>query len=313
MGRKHIGVLGAGAIGQLIFSQLSAHILTHHLSHSFRVDLVSRQAQPQSISFTDLMGNPHSQTLSLLDIKSEQLANIDVVIVCVKAYQVHPLVLSILNKVKPDCHIILLHNGMGPHLAVAKLLQDFPQMGLTLATTSQGALRISPWHVKHTGEGKTSFGHFCGAPLDEAIQKCITNAIPNSCWLSDIQTALWLKLIINCAINPLTAYYQCPNGQLIDDAYQDEIKAVISECVLVASADGINLDEKECCRSVLTVCQLTANNISSMWQDIQSNRQTEIEFISGFIVNRAKHHGIVTPANQLNLDRISALYQMGNA
>ena len=305
MTTHHIAVIGAGAIGQLVFHQLSAYLANKSFSaKDFTVDLYCRESQTRQLMFTDLAARQHIQTTSLLSPLNSQLRDVDVVILCVKAYQVSDVVRSVVSKLKPSCHIILLHNGMGPHRHISQLLTQCPAMGLSLATTSQGALKSSNWGVVHTGSGSTSFGHYSGELLDPILVDMLLEAIPHSHWLPDIETALWQKLVINCAINPLTAFYQCKNGVLEKAQYQNEITAIVSECTLVAAAEGVNLDSKACYLNVLKVIDMTKDNISSMWQDIRANRATEINFISGYIVDRAKQHNIPTPANSLNLQRI---------
>jgi 2-dehydropantoate 2-reductase len=231
-------------------------------------------------------------------LAANALDNIRLVIVCVKAYQVLDALLPLLNQLPRQCHILLLHNGMGPHLALAPLIdaQD-DDRGLSLGTTSQGVLRQASWQIRQTGQGLTQFGHFAGTELTEHYRNALLAAIPNSEWVDAIVPCLWQKLAVNAAINPLTALYQCPNGTLAEPGFSDMIKGILDELVTVATLEGVPLDKQLLHDRVYQVIRLTAGNSSSMHQDIAHQRRTEIDQINGYICERAQAHGLSAPVN----------------
>lgn len=306
MTTQKIGVIGAGAIGQLMFNLISTQV---NLQTNAEVYLIARQLTScsQTLQFTDIAHSSHNHTVSVLGQDSPQLAKLDLIIICVKAYQVDELICHLLPKLANHCHIILLHNGMGPHLNAVKHLASYPLMGLSLATTSQGALKHAQWQVTHTGSGQTTVGHYAGQKLADSLKDCLTQAIPELTWHADIINALWQKLIVNCAINPLTAIFACKNGQLAEDHFAKQINTIVAECIEVAKADGISLSLAASVETIYKVINLTANNISSMYQDILQRRKTEIDYISGYVVERAAQHQITVPANIHNQQSIKAL------
>jgi 2-dehydropantoate 2-reductase len=302
-----IALLGAGAVGQLLNHQLCAHgaklrLLTRQGSGDCTLELTELNPQeknrPQQI---------HCQALAYADIKPDNMADITLLIVTTKAYQVTQLVVPLLSKLKPDCHILLLHNGMGPHLDLAPHLAAYPNMGLSLGTTSQGAMRTSTWHVRHTGEGLTHLGHAYGTAMPDTYRQLLLRAIPNSHWQADIITSLWQKLAINCAINPLTAIHACENGALSAPPHQEIIKQLLTELIPVAKTQGVKLAFDDLLNKVNQVITLTAKNHSSMYQDITHKRPTEIAQINGFVVQSAKTHQLKTPTHQQLMNDINAL------
>ncbi len=301
-----IAILGAGAIGQLIHRQL--------VDANLKVSMLARSANAnKQLSFTPLnQADAIEYVVDWHQVSSAQqlsLDKVELLIVCVKAYQVIPALTPLLNSLNSQCNILLLHNGMGPHLALAELLKqkEKTQIGLSLGTTSQAALKLNAHAIKQTGNGLTQFGHFCGPKLNEQHKQQILQAIPNSKWLDDIIQALWQKLAINTAINPLTAIHQCKNGQLASDQYHTQIAQVVSELVQVAQAEGVHLDRQALIERVYQVISLTAENFSSMHQDVKHGRQTEILAINGYVCQRAKVHNIKVPENEALMNEVIAL------
>ncbi|MCL1050964.1 2-dehydropantoate 2-reductase [Shewanella abyssi] len=331
---KQISIVGAGAIGQLIYHQLSSAVNASSVS----LNIISRaqHSKQQKLTFTDLNNVESTYIAELVgqDDYGQQLPKTDLLIVCVKAYQVVAALKILIPMLSSHCHILLLHNGMGPHLDVANMLKG---QSLTLGTTSQGALKQSAWHTKQTGKGITQLGTFNTESifnsqstvntknafhpqkafsqqraskqrvLPESLKNILLSAIPHSQWCVDILTMLWQKLAINVAINPLTAIHHCHNGQLADEQYRDIITAVVIELVNVAKAEHISLALPAILDKVYQVIALTAANYSSMHQDVQHQRTTEIDAINGFVVQMAKRHGIATPHNQQLVDHIKHL------
>ncbi|MCG9728880.1 2-dehydropantoate 2-reductase [Shewanella sp. Isolate13] len=301
---RQITILGAGAIGQLIYHQLAKA----YQQTGERLNFIGKEAHSAVIplTFSALDGKQfirHAKFIGLEDY-ALQLAHTELLLVCVKAYQVKAALNSVLPYLSADTHILLLHNGMGPHLDVQA---DIVNRSLSLGTTSQGALRVDRYHVKQTGAGLTQLGPFIGAELNEELKALLLSNIDQSTWHTDILPLLWQKLAINVAINPLTAIHDCPNGELAKSEYRDTINRAVSELVEVASADGLTLDKTVLMERVYQVIGLTAQNFSSMHQDVYHQRQTEIDAINGFVLKRAKAHHIPTPVNRALAQQIKQL------
>lgn len=321
----NIAILGAGAIGQLICWQLTqagaavaimqrVPIATGGQGNAINVEDSAehgvtlnplREASKLSrieLSFSDLSGQTSHYTVPQLS--PAQIGQVELLIVCVKAYQVVDAVTLLIPKLSKNCQILLLHNGMGPHLAIAKQLDG---QGLILGTTSQGALKLSQWHVRHTGMGLTQFGQYQGKILAKAHQQLLLKALPQSEWLEDILPALWQKLAVNAAINPLTAIHQCQNGALNAAQFKQTIEQVIDELQAIAAKEGIVLDKSALVARVAQVIELTALNYSSMYQDIAHKRASEIDSINGYLVERAANHQLNAPINNQLFQQIKAL------
>ncbi len=269
----NIVILGPGAIGSL---------WACHLQRSgHRVSLLGRQLGEYQRTF-------NGQTYHFPSAQTPELQQADVVLVTVKAWQVEQALLAWQDVLAPQTIIVLLHNGMGTAERVAK---HFAQQPILLATTTHGAYRPHSDTLEHTGLGDTFIGAY-----NHKGQQCtfiadvFDHALSPVSWAEDIETKLWQKVIVNSAINPLTALYQCRNGDLLTQPdWTAQVEKLVFESCEVANQNDQTLQSDEMLRLVHQVIRNTASNYSSMQQDVFYQRRTEIDSITGFILSRAKH------------------------
>ena len=128
----------------------------------------------------------------------------------------------------------------------------------------------------------------------------------------DAVSMLWSKLIINAAINPVTALYGITNSELLANGEaREQAFAAAREAKTVADACGITLPYDDVIAAVIDVCQRTAANRSSMLRDIECGRPTEIDAITGAIINKAQTHDIPTPVNRELFTAVSSSSRAG--
>ncbi|KLV05949.1 2-dehydropantoate 2-reductase [Photobacterium aquae] len=292
-----ITIVGAGAVGSLWACRLAArhqvHLWTRH-----NTDQCEIRFQP--------LGEEKIQTWPFKANDPTQLAQADIVIFTVKAFQLHAALATVEDLLPPSTPIVVMHNGMGTHDTVLNQLPDHP---ILYATTAQGALRTEQG-VTHTGLGPTRLGamnlagkqyQHLAAVFDQALAPCQ--------WLLDIRLALWQKLAINCAINPLTAILQCRNGHLALNEFTPQLTQICEEVAAVMSAEGYPTTVTDLLEQTSAVISATAANKSSMNQDVYHQRTTEIDYITGYLIARADSHGIAVPANRALWQQIKQLEQ----
>ena len=152
---------------------------------------------------------------------------------------------------------------------------------------------------RHTGKGETWLGPINdAAKAHAALADELALALGQAGWDEQVLMRQWQKLAINCAINPLTALYKLKNGELAGPRFADALQQICVEVADVMCAEGIATTAEELQRRVMTVVELTADNYSSMYQDMELGRETEIEAITGFLLAKAARHGIAVPVNQ---------------
>ena len=167
------------------------------------------------------------------------------------------------------------------------------------------------YHVVHAGIGKTYVEDFDSLARLWDQSGLVAKSISKQ----EMNTLLWQKLAANCVINPLTALLQCENGQLLEEPfYQEMVDPLLEELACVArqstskdaqqhAKDG-QLSFPELKSFVLDVIADTAQNKSSMLQDVMRNRPTEIEYLNGYVVRKGIECGLDTPANQEICNRV---------
>ena len=228
----HKVIVGQGAIGLLFYHKLR---LANSIKTNHSVSLwPSKTTAHSHYSFREV--NAKTEDFPLTIANKAELASAQVIIICVKSYQVKATLQSIYSLIADNVLIILTHNGLGTFEEISDLVKP-SQCLLTLLLT-QGARKIADYHVEHTGMGNSDLGLIYGQ-LSLSKQECLVDYLQKGLnqvyWQENIQQAQWRKLAINCVINPLTALENVPNGEMNQSIYQEKIKQLISEVTQVAN------------------------------------------------------------------------------
>lgn len=293
---KHIHIVGSGAIGSVLAAkaQLKQYSIVRHL-RSEPVESV-RLLDGQNVTMdTQLNSWPESS-----DYES-------VIILPLKSYQISAAINEYVELFPKKSAVVLLHNGMGCYEQVASRLNSHY---VYLATTSMGAYKPSAIECIHTGAGKTivgAAGYTNNDLLHQSVMDFFQSLLSPVFWEDNIQKALWQKLAINSIINPLTAIHNILNGELLEPHYSAQLIQLASELTSVALAENQPISEAEVLTMTREVIQKTANNYSSMRQDVHNKKITEIDSINGFVLNCAKKHGIDCPTHRAVYEQVKAL------
>lgn len=288
-------VVGAGAMGCLFGARFAAAGAPVRL---LDVDAVHVAAiRNRGLRLVELNGEEKTVRLDALCEPAEWDAPADVVLVMVKSYAtkqalrlVHP------ESIAPHTVFLSLQNGMGNGEILAELVGA---QRVLIGVTAQGATKVAPGVVRHGGVGPTFFGSLSGnePPGVSSLLQLFVAAGLEASYRHDIQNLLWQKLCINVGINAVTALCGIDNGLVAAlDPARKLCEAAVMEAVAVARAEGGVLPDDMVDR-VLAVAQATASNRSSMRQDVENYRPTEIDAINGVVVRYARRHGLIAPVN----------------
>jgi 2-dehydropantoate 2-reductase len=274
-----IAVLGPGSLGTLLAAYLAESGLPTTL-----VDHRPERAQwlmEHGVVIEGCRG-AHRVRVPVVAAASA-VGAVDLVIVCVKAYQTRAAVAEHRALVGPSTVVWSIQNGLGNVEAMAEVV---PRERLVGGSTTMGANRKGPGHIHHAGEGETLIGELQGGRSErvETVARVLSAAgIPVKV-STEIQRIIWQKLLINVGINALTGILGVRNGVLVEHAPTQELMArAVAEAVRVAGEQGLLFDEAQVQARVREVAQRTGQNRSSMLQDILAGRPTEVEYINGAI------------------------------
>ena len=295
-------IIGNGAIGLLYYAQLFEHCRVLMKARTF-------EKRSDSLIFDDIDGNLKNIPLSYAS--EQDLKDADCILVCVKSFDVATALSDVFPMLASHCAIILSHNGMGV-IEQLDSLKKSPNPIYNLLTT-QGAQKLNHVQVKHTGIGDTIIGNVLNADsnFEAKLKAILASALIKHSIAENINEKQWHKLAINCAINPLTAINNIPNGELIKSKYDSLIENILAEVVAVANAEANSENSAFALNTLLStvrkvICN-TAKNSSSMRQDVLNNKTTEIEFINGYVIKKGLIHNIPTPENKKLYNQIKAL------
>ncbi|MFC3093175.1 ketopantoate reductase family protein [Alteromonas sediminis] len=296
----------------------------HVIGHGAIGSLMLANGQLQNMAMSAYVRNASSVTKTVVTL-DQQIVSLPspvlrvtplpqhcIIVVPVKAYQVEAVLNDLAKHITHNHTAVLMHNGMGSQTLVSKLL---PHHAIYYATTSYAAKKDKQ-QVCVTGHGQTYLGPATALAQQDIergkqVEDILSALLPPVTYCHDIEQILWQKLVINACINPLTAIYKVNNGGLLDSVYQPAVEQLILQCFNVMQALQMTASLSQLRQSVYTVIEQTANNHSSMYQDIKHKRPTEIDFINGYVVQQGLKTGVDVSAHQdamLKIRQMEAKY-----
>ena len=282
-------IVGTGALASLFAARLSQAGYSITMLGSWKAGLDALQSQ--GVRLQDPDGSEHQfyvrATADPLECRGVRHA-----LVLVKAWQTEQAAGQLRECLADDGLAVTLQNGLGNRETLARSLG---LRRVALGVTTTGATLLGPGLVREGGEGVISMErHQALGPIEGALRSANFNVKV----VEDAQSLIWGKLIINAAINPLTAILRVPNGRLLELPSAREMMASLArEAARVAEAEIVSLPFPDPVAAAEDVARRTAANHSSMLQDVLRGAPTEIDAICGAVVNIGQKHSIETLTN----------------
>ncbi|WP_049901584.1 ketopantoate reductase family protein [Halococcus agarilyticus] len=268
-----IVVFGAGSLGSLVGGLCA---------REHRVTLVGRDPHIQTVREAGLHVGGAFDLAVHPAARTDPPPSADLALVTVKAFDTADAGRTLADR---DLDAVCsLQNGLGNEEALATHLD-----GVLAGTCTYGARFVEPGHVECTGIGEIALGAPDGgnSARAERVGRALRVAGIETVVADDMPRRLWKKLAINAGINPTTALARVENGALRDDTLSGIAREAARETARVAREQGIDLGDDEAVAALEAVVETTAENTSSMLQDVRAGRRTEIDAISGAVVDRA--------------------------
>jgi 2-dehydropantoate 2-reductase len=207
---------------------------------------------------------------------------------------------------KPDGVALTLQNGIGNVEALTAVLGAGRVMA---GTTYNSAARVKPGHVSHSNIGETTIGEIDGGQSArvETVARLLREAGLPVAVSDNIMGHVWMKFVLNAAINPVSAMTGLRPGEIarIKEA-RELLERVLDEVLAVIAAKGVTLPVGDVRGHVLDHAWARYNR-PSMLQHIEEGRRTEIDALNGALLREADQVGVPCPFNRALVLAIKAI------
>ncbi len=232
---------------------------------------------------------------------------VDLLLVLVKCYHTESAIRSAAPLIGPATTVLSLQNGWGNAPRIAGLIGE---ERLLVGVTYHSGTLLGPGRVLHAGTGLTHIGELDGRISDrlQRVAETFSAAGLPAAPSDDVMRAIWSKLALNICTLPTSALLRFTSGQLVEqEGTLDLMRGLLREAIAVAQAQGIAVDEHERWEAITGLLRRASGGKSSMLQDVERRRRTEIDVINGAIVEAGRRLGIPTPHNDSMVWLIKAL------
>jgi 2-dehydropantoate 2-reductase len=304
-----IAIVGAGAMGSLFGALLAEGGHNVWLCDVWQEHIDAVNHNGLTIEFD---GKPRRVRLKAV-ADSVQIGESELVLIFVKATQTEAAAHTAARLAGSRGLVMTLQNGMGNAETIAQFIS--PDR-ILVGTTSHGSTLLEAGSIRHAGTGPTTVGMWATGEEEfenaRQIAAQFTRSGIETGAVKDVRPVIWGKLLINIGINAITALTGIKNGQILDLEVTRELsRAAVEEAAAVAQAQEIEI-RKDAADHVFQVAAATAANRSSMGQDVDHRRPTEIKAINGFVVCEAERLGISVPVNRTLTGLVQTLEQHYN-
>lgn len=292
-GRLRVGVVGAGAMGCLFGALL---VLAGHETWMLcRRPALAEQLEAEGIRYERDGVTRRARVRATADPRAA--SPLDLALVMVKSHATADAARSLLPALGPSTWVLTLQNGIGNAEVLAAVLG---RARVLAGVSAQGATLLGPGHVRHAGFGPTAVTDLDGGATERArwAAELLTAAGIMTEVAGDLAPLVWGKLIVNTALNPLTALTGRCNGEVIEPPLGSLFDDLARETARVAAAAGVRLPFDDPVAHARAIAVATAANRSSMLQDIEQGRPTEIGALNEAVVAEGARLGVPTPLNR---------------
>jgi len=294
-----VAILGSGAMGSLFGGHLAAagHPVTLIDVWEDHVD----ELEANGLT----METPDGET-TIVPVEAttdpHEVGSVDLVVMFVKSIHTAEAIENA-GSLLAGADVLTLQNGLGNAETIAETVE---RPRVVAGVTAHGATLVGPGHIRHAGRGATTIGRYF-VENDDRVRELagqFTDAGIETGVSPEIRGEIWEKVLVNVGINAATALARVRNGVLASEPPGERlVRAAVEEAAQVARAEAGPVRE-DIVEHVRSVAAQTGSNRSSMRQDVEAGRRTEIERLNGEVVRRAERHGIETPVNRTLSDLI---------
>lgn len=233
----------------------------------------------------------------------------DLIIIATKFDGLNDVIKNIKNFVYDDTVILSLLNGVTSEKIIAKtygrekLLYSY-FIGHSAIRDGRNITHDDVNTIVYGSENSNDFENV------ERIQDFFEQAGINYLIPDDIIHSLWLKYMLNVSANQTTAILKMNFGEMLEnDKCMDFAINVMKEVQAIAKAEGVRNTESMINETIEHLHTMIPEGKTSMLQDVEAGRKTEVEMFAGTVIKLGKEFGIPTPYNKIIKEIIEIIHR----
>lgn len=292
---ERIAIVGTGAMGGMYAA--------HFARAGFEVELVARGERAERLR-AGLTVNAEPLVASVIDIDQVQDAEpADLLIFAVKDRHLADAITDAAAVVGPQTIILSILNGLDSEDRIAARYGN--ERVLLCVALGMDAEREGH-QIRFRQAGRLVFGRALNGLEPDAMVAAVQQALDRAglAWQTppDMRQTIWSKFYFNVGINQASALLHAPYGAFQADGDARRLmKALMTEVLQIAVAEGVGLGGQDVARWDAVLASMPAAGWTSMAQDTNAGRETEVETFAGRVVALGERHAIPVPFNQAML------------
>lgn len=289
---KSVALIGMGAVGTVY-----GNLLYNTYGSDFAVIADEfRKEKLQKSGFTLNGKTFYPNIVSIGDTNKK----FDLIIFCVKNYQLSEAIEDVKHFVGKDTILITFLNGV---TARSRIHAAYPENKVLYGLSMKIDAQRTKEGVVNTVDGVIHFGEADNTTISQEVQAvsdCFNKASIENIVFPDMIRTIWKKFMLNVGANQVTAVTRAPYGKLTSiDTNLTLFKGAMMEVLAIAKASNIDLREEDIKEFVELMSIFSPSGKTSMLQDVEAKRKTEVDYFAGTVIEMGKKLNIPTPVNHV--------------
>ncbi len=292
---RKVAIIGGGALGAVYAS------LLYDMDRD-SVSFIASGERFERLRKSGVIVNGKTYPINVINSKDkkDKIDPADLVIVAVKYHQLDEAIAEIANQVGKKTIIMSVMNGIDSEERIGAVYgMDNVLYAIALGID---ALREGN-SVRYTTQGRILFGEDLNrpepSPRVQRVKDLFDRAGINYEVPADMKAVMWFKFMVNVGINQASAVLRAPYGvfQSSRDA-RELMHSAMLEVIALADKMKINLSGSDIEKFDPVLMSLSPDGKTSMLQDVEARRKTEVEMLAGKVIELGEKYGVSTPVNR---------------
>lgn len=298
---KNVLICGVGAVGSIYADKIQ-----NFDSESLRV-LVDEQRLKRYLD-NPIVFNGKELNFNYV-LPDENNYKADLIIIATKFYGLEDAINNIKNFITDDTVILSLLNGVTSEEIIAKaygrdkLLYSY-FIGHSAIRTGNSVIHDDVNTIVYGSENEADNENVL------RVKKYFDKAGINYKIPEDIKHSLWLKFMLNVCANQPTAILRMTFGEMLENScFMDFAIEVMKEVQAIAKAEGVKNSEAMIDETVAHLHTMIPEGKTSMLQDVEAGRKTEVDMFAGTVIQLGIKHNIPTPYNKVLKEMVEIIHK----